>query len=191
MRLEDIEGLEREKVYYKKQKEPRKSAIKAGASKKEAEILVQNYDYNKAQWWGERVELNALTAPQLIAFIENKFEEHGVKKVVPEKKVLEKYYKAKHKANMVDNIVDALNQLFNPYIRKIEKEVAQIQKDIEIEAPQDLQEMVMERIEGTTINWTYAIANIANSKNADAVTQKRIEAMINPILEEIKEKFEA
>jgi hypothetical protein len=38
----------------------------------------------------QRVELNAFTSPQLIAWLEKKFAQHGVEKVVPDEKVLEK-----------------------------------------------------------------------------------------------------
>jgi hypothetical protein len=31
-----------------------------------------------------RVELNAMTSPQFISFVERKLNEHGVKKIVPE-----------------------------------------------------------------------------------------------------------
>ena len=191
LRLEDIAGLERERVYYKKQKAPRQSAIKAGATKDEAEILVQNYDYYKEQWWGERVELNALTAPQLIEFLKKKFEEHGVKKVVPENEVLEEFYKATHKSNMMDSVVDTIQEIVNPYITHIGTEIDKIQQDVEITPPDNLQQMIKDSIDGTTLHWTEGIKKIATSKDADKDTQKRIEAMIKPILEEIKEKFAA
>ena len=38
----------------------------------------------------QRVELNAFTSPQLIAWLEKKFAKHGVEKVVPHEKVLER-----------------------------------------------------------------------------------------------------
>jgi hypothetical protein len=37
----------------------------------------------------KRVELNAMTAPVFVQFLEEKFAEHGIKKVVPDGKVLE------------------------------------------------------------------------------------------------------
>ena len=37
----------------------------------------------------QRVELNAMTSPQLIAFIESKLAEHGVTKLIPDSKIIE------------------------------------------------------------------------------------------------------
>ena len=42
---------------------------------------------------GQRVELNAFTSPDLIAFIESKLEENGIKKVVPNDHILEAAYR--------------------------------------------------------------------------------------------------
>ena len=38
-----------------------------------------------------RVELNAMTSPQLVAFIETAFQQHGVEKLIPEPAVLEQH----------------------------------------------------------------------------------------------------
>lgn len=38
-----------------------------------------------------RVELNAMTSPQLIAFVEQKLAEHGVKKLVPDEATLQQH----------------------------------------------------------------------------------------------------
>src|SRR5262245_26122610 len=44
-------------------------------------------------WRGERVELNAMSSAQFITFLERKLEEHGVRKVVPDRKRLEKAFR--------------------------------------------------------------------------------------------------
>ena len=46
---------------------------------------------------GQRVELNAMTAPQFVAFLERKLTEHGAGKVVPEEFVL-----AEHAARILE-----------------------------------------------------------------------------------------
>ena len=46
---------------------------------------------------GQRVELNAMTAPQFIAFLERKLTEHGAGKVVPDQYVL-----AEHAARILE-----------------------------------------------------------------------------------------
>ena len=55
---------------------------RAGATSEEAVFLLR-----------ERVELNTMTSEQLIAFIERKLTEHGIKKIVPPKEVLDKAYR--------------------------------------------------------------------------------------------------
>jgi hypothetical protein len=40
---------------------------------------------------GQRVELNAMTSAEFISFIEDKFEEHGVKKLIPDDTILEQH----------------------------------------------------------------------------------------------------
>jgi hypothetical protein len=44
------------------------------------------------EWWGERVELNAMTSEQLIRWLEAKLEEHGVAKIVPDSEAMEQAY---------------------------------------------------------------------------------------------------
>jgi hypothetical protein len=58
-----------------------------GASPEEIEFLLgdENDDDPKPR----RVELNMMTAPVFIKFLEDKFAEHGVKKIVPDVTVLE------------------------------------------------------------------------------------------------------
>jgi hypothetical protein len=53
-----------------------------GATKEEAEFVLRR-----------RVELNALTSDQLVAFIERKLTDHGIKKVIPEEKLLADAYR--------------------------------------------------------------------------------------------------
>jgi hypothetical protein len=53
-----------------------------GATVEEAEFLLKR-----------RVELNALTSDQLVAFVKGKLAEHGVKKVVPSAELLRDTYR--------------------------------------------------------------------------------------------------
>ena len=53
-----------------------------GATREEAEFLLTR-----------RVELNALTSDQLIAFIEAKLKEHGIKKLIPKADRLRNAYR--------------------------------------------------------------------------------------------------
>jgi DNA topoisomerase VI subunit A len=87
LRLADIEGLERERVTYKAN--PRNNLIENGATAEEIAILHPcRYEIE-----GERVELNAMTSPQFIAWIEGKLTEHGVKKLIPEREAIQAAYR--------------------------------------------------------------------------------------------------
>ncbi|MCH7727440.1 MAG: hypothetical protein IH991_13300 [Planctomycetes bacterium] len=54
-----------------------------GATQEEIDFLVEE---------SERVELNAFTSPQLVEFLEAKFDKHGIRKVQPDGKTLEAAY---------------------------------------------------------------------------------------------------
>jgi hypothetical protein len=54
-----------------------------GATEEELAVMTPNKDGQ-----GQRVELNAMTAPQFIAFLERKLAQHGAGKVVPNESVL-------------------------------------------------------------------------------------------------------
>jgi len=82
LRLEDIEGLEAEPVSYSSYINPGVYLrCDCDATDEEAAFLVSGGDHNR--WTGQRVEINAMTSDQLITWIERKFAEHGVKKVIP------------------------------------------------------------------------------------------------------------
>ena len=81
LRLEDIEELELEaEPYVPKNRAARVETLERhSATEQEIELLET-----------ERVELNALTAPQFIEWLEGKLEEH-TDKVIPEDDVIEAY----------------------------------------------------------------------------------------------------
>jgi hypothetical protein len=108
LRLEDVkkEGLEGEPVTLRGES-PEANLQLNGAT--DAEIA---YLTGKGTGRGQRVELNALTSPQFIAFLERKLKEHGVRKVVPGKAVLHDAYRRAFFAHQVNaqiaNIFDAV-----------------------------------------------------------------------------------
>ena len=142
-RLEDVEGLETEEVFYNSKVDPRINLMKSGATKEEAKFLRS--DGRQKYWEGRRVELNAMTSKQLIDWLEKKLQEHGVKKVVPDEDVLKKAYISSCKAV------------------KIRKEGQKIvsQFDEEIQIPDDLKSQIEKSISGTALSWDAAIKDIA------------------------------
>lgn len=88
----------------------RKKALPTGLvlTDKEREYF-QGRQVNRKQWIGKRFELNALTAPQLIGYIENQLEEHGATgKVVPPEDVLKKDFGDRHRRELRQAIEDEL-----------------------------------------------------------------------------------
>ena len=84
LRLEDIGGLEVESAYDRASKWAIKRNLRMnGATEDEIAFLLN-----------QRVELNAFTSDALVAWIEAKFAEHGVKKIIPDDDLLEDTWRA-------------------------------------------------------------------------------------------------
>ena len=98
---------------------------------------------------GQRVELNAMTSDDFIAFVEDKLIEAGIRKVVPREKML----------------ADAFRVFSRE--KRIEKAVEQAIKDMPgdtIDVPDDLIERVKEHLkENPASPWEDAVREIAIS----------------------------
>jgi len=74
-----------------------------GATVEEAKFLLKR-----------RVELNALTSDQLVAFIEGKLAEHGIKKIVPKTDLLGDAYRhfvrSKRMQEIVENAIEEMDE---------------------------------------------------------------------------------
>lgn len=117
-----------------------------GATQDEIDFLIQETGFRG--FAGERVELNAMTSDELVDFIERKFEEHGVGKIIPADDVLEQ-----HARRMLER--DAV-------LRELDKLLPEIQKRIaEAKLPEDLRARVEELFEDNPeLPWDAAVANI-------------------------------
>jgi hypothetical protein len=128
LRLDDIDGLEREP---------------AAATKTDNELLSAQLRENSATdeeiaiLLDERVELNALTSDALIEMIETKLKAHGLQKVVPSAKLLADTFVSFDKSKKLE---DAFNQL---------REDMPDQGDIEV--PDDLEDQVRKSIKNSRI----------------------------------------
>jgi hypothetical protein len=101
LRLDDIDGLEREPAAATKTDESQLTAQlrKNGATDEEISILLD-----------ERVEINALTSDALIEMIETKLKAHGIEKVVPDPKLLADTYVAFHKSQKIEEAFEELQE---------------------------------------------------------------------------------
>ena len=52
-----------------------------------------NASTGKTYWTGQRVELNAMTSDQFVAWLERRLTEHGVTKIIPSPETLAKTYR--------------------------------------------------------------------------------------------------
>jgi hypothetical protein len=161
LRLTDVDRLDllHEPFTVKKNRYLAAETLKRhGATQDEINFLIREKKiYTLAgELEGERVELNAMTSDELITFIEGKFEEHGVSKVVPDDDVLELHARRMLERRMV--------------LREMDKLLPDIRKRVADTAlPADLQELVEGLLEEQPeIPWDAAVYEIMNS--ADEVT---------------------
>lgn len=91
LRMADIGDLSPEPVSYSQRQDPKiYLEHDCGATDEEARFLVSGG--RSGRWSGLRVEINAMTSEQLITWLERKFSEHEVKKLVPDEDTLSTAY---------------------------------------------------------------------------------------------------
>jgi DNA topoisomerase 6 subunit A-like protein len=102
----------------------------------------------------DRVELNAMTSPQLISFIEGKLAEHGIKKLVPDEATL-----TQHASRLIEQQVAAAA------IKKLRAELSE--EAAKTPVPPDLRKAVEQRLaEEPLLPWDAALADVLRSDAA-------------------------
>ncbi len=150
LRLSDIDELGLLHEPFTAKKNPRSVAEtlrRHGATQDEIDLLIQRTSGFRG-FEGERVELNAMTSDELVDFIERKFEEHGVSKIIPTDDVLEQ-----HARRMLER---------HAVLRELDKLLPEIRKRVaETKLPEDLRARVEELLEDNPeLPWDAAVANI-------------------------------
>ncbi len=149
LRLEDVEGLQSEEVIYKQDCSPKHYLRQCGATEDEMDFLVQQRYYGS--WSGERVELNAFTSEQFIDYLESKFAEHDVEKVVPDESTLANAYR---------------RALFRIEEEKLSAKLAEEMPATDV--PGDLEEAVRRHLEEEPgDSWDEAVCVIAEEANEE------------------------
>jgi hypothetical protein len=121
LRLADIAGLEREPAAATKTNKSilRRQLAENGATAAEIDILLT-----------ERVELNAMTSDALIAMVERKLKDYGLKKVIPDDDMLGKTYREFHRSNELrekfEEIVDEYEETKIKIPKNLKKKVRAI-----------------------------------------------------------------
>ncbi len=110
--LADVEamGLEPEYQHHPKGK---KSALIGnlrtnGASEAEINFMFRDFDRLRST---RRVELNAMTSPQFVAFVERKLKENGVAKIVPDQKLLAEVYSGIERGRRLEEAIEELDEI--------------------------------------------------------------------------------
>ena len=144
LRLADLDELPAEPVTYSQGKHPRYYLRQAGATPEEIEFLVRGG--GPGYWRGERVEINAMTSDQLVTWLESKFAQHGVTKVIPSGETLAQAYKRA-----------VFLSAFSERLAELEQEL--INADLEV--PDTLREQIEQRLsEAPSLSWDDALWNL-------------------------------
>ena len=114
-----------------------------GATEEEIEFMFRDFDRLRST---RRVELNAMTSPQFIKFVERKLRENKIAKIIPDQKLLAKTYVAMERG------------------RRLEVEAETIEEEIDMKGfkvPRDLKRIVQEELKkNPNLRWDAAIAAI-------------------------------
>jgi len=140
LRLQDVQQhqLASEDVSYGRS-DPRENLRRNGAKPEEIAYLCS--DSIMQGYGGQRVELNAFTSGDLIAWVEGKLEAQKVKKVVPNRAVLLQAYRLAYE-----------QQLLRHRMRQVRQEVHEIAKDIKL--PKDFSAWVKSQVQrDRTLPW--------------------------------------
>ena len=151
-------GLISEPVAYDNKIDPRINLRECGATEEECNFLVQRQP--NGSWAGQRVEINAMTSRQFVAFLEAKLTALGARKVIPDAEILEQAYRRAWKRVLVQEEVDMA-------IERVREAV----KDEDISVPSDLTRLVETELYGadgqpTEIAWDQAIWEIVREQRA-------------------------
>jgi hypothetical protein len=147
--LADVQAmnLQREPVSYPSGVDPRINLRECGATEVECNFLVRRG--SDGGWTGERIELNAMTSDQFIAWLEEKLTAAGVQKMVPDHATLEKAYRRAVRQKRVQEA--------------IEEVLPGIDEDEEIHAPSDLEERIREKLDGSAQAWDQVLWDLVAS----------------------------
>jgi hypothetical protein len=119
------------------------------------EVAFMFADWEKHPGCLRRVELNALTSPQFVQFLDDKLQQHGIEKVVPQAAELATAYSLFIRNAKVEAVVEeAIDNMDDD--------------DEEIEVPKDLEQQVRKYLEDhPTARWDQAVQSVANGGKDD------------------------
>jgi hypothetical protein len=154
--LADVQAMSLESEHQFHRKGSRESLIanlrENGASQAEIDFMFADFNRMRST---RRVELNAMTSPQFVAFLEHKLKEAGITKIIPESEILEKVYVGLDRGRRLQKVLNEIK--FND-------------KDVTI--PKDLQQRVAKHLKKvSTLRWDAALAEIVNPPSAQTASK--------------------
>jgi len=90
----------------------------------EAEIEFMFRDFTRERPFTRRIELNAMTSPQFVSYLERKLKAAGMKKIVPEKVLLSETYRMYTRGCEAERII-------KPQLKKLESLAVPVPRDLE------------------------------------------------------------
>jgi hypothetical protein len=159
LRIEDVTAmnLQSEPVEYDSNVDPGINLRQSGATEDECRYLVQGM--RNGRWFGERVELNAMTSDQFLSWLRQRLDDLGVAKMVPAEEALQAAYRHALQRAYIQKAIDEANANYD-------------RSDVAI--PDALAEEVRQRIEGTSSAWDDAIFEIAREELAEGPELLRV-----------------
>jgi hypothetical protein len=147
--LDDVEAMELESEYQHHPKGKKHALIanlrENGATEADIAFMFRDFDSTRST---RRVELNAMTSPQFIAFVERKLRQHGIAKVVPDNDKLTEVYRLFVRGRAAAEIV--------------RRELKKLNGDAAVEVPQDIETPVRQHLaRNPTDRWDTAVRRIA------------------------------
>jgi hypothetical protein len=145
--LADVEEMALEDEYQHHPKSNKSALIgnlrTNGASEEEIAFMFRDFDGLRST---RRVELNAMTSPQFVAFVERKLRDNGVAKIVPDQVLLAKVYAGIERGRRLKEAFLELDEVAME----------------DFKPPEDLEKRVNEALENSPhIRWDAAIEAIA------------------------------
>jgi hypothetical protein len=144
--LADVEEMRLEAEYQHHTKASRRALEDNlrinGASDAEIAFMFRDFDRLRST---RRVELNAMSSPQFIAFVERKLRENGVTKIVPHQDLLAEVYAGMQKGRRLERAVEQLDEI-----------------DVDdVKSPEDLEKRVRKVLKKhPAMRWDAAVAEI-------------------------------
>ena len=147
--LADVEAMGLESEYQHHPKANKHALIANlrdnGASDAEITFMFRDFDTTRST---RRVELNAMTSPQFISFVERKLNQHCVKKIVPDMDELKDAYRLFTRSHMVKQIV--------------KRELKKLDGDAAVKVPGDIKSQVRQHLaQHPADRWDTAVRQIA------------------------------